>query len=289
LESIDFLVIGHVCQDVTPEGHVLGGTAAYAAITARNLGAHAGLLTRVSAGIGGWDPLDGITVLALPSETTTTFVNTYRGGRRTQYLRSVADPICVHDIPAEWRDPKIVLLGPLAQELDMGLTRAFPDSLLGVTPQGWMRRWDADGQVHNDPGLWRFDEVEDVQAVILSEEDILGERAFLERLIARFPIVALTEGRRGSTVYHRGRAFHIEPRPAHQVDPTGAGDVFAAAFLIRLRETRDPLESAYFANIVASFSVEGPAQQTIPTRRRAQEWMQEHPGHHSGATHDLAH
>jgi len=288
LEPVDFLVIGHVCYDATPDGLVLGGTATYATITARNLGVRTGLLTRVGAGIGGLSALDGITVRTLPSETTTTFANTYREGRRTQYIRSVAEPIRVQDIPGEWRQPKIVLLGPLAQELDVQLTGAFPDSLLGVTPQGWMRRWDADGQVHNDPRLWQLHGMEDVQAIILSEEDILGERAFLERLIARFPIVALTEGKCGSTVYYREQAVHVEPRPAHQVDPTGAGDVFAAAFLIGLYETHDPLESAYFANIVASFSVEGLAQQTIPTRHEVQNWMQESVRHHSGATDDHA-
>jgi sugar/nucleoside kinase (ribokinase family) len=41
------------------------------------------------------------------------------------------------------------------------------------------------------------------------------------------------------------------------VDPTGAGDVFAACFLVRYQETGDPLEAAAFGACAASCAVEG--------------------------------
>ena len=56
------------------------------------------------------------------------------------------------------------------------------------------------------------------------------------------------------------------PPGRREVDPTGAGDVFAAAYLIRYHETGDPYEAAQFANLVASFSVEAPGTEGIPTR-----------------------
>jgi sugar/nucleoside kinase (ribokinase family) len=59
--------------------------------------------------------------------------------------------------------------------------------------------------------------------------------------------------------------------PAVEVDPTGAGDVFAAAFLVRLQETEDPVQAARFANAVASFCVEGPGVAGIPTREQVEE------------------
>ena len=37
LEPVDYLVIGHVAHDLTPEGPRLGGTAAYSALTAMAL------------------------------------------------------------------------------------------------------------------------------------------------------------------------------------------------------------------------------------------------------------
>jgi len=60
------------------------------------------------------------------------------------------------------------------------------------------------------------------------------------------------------------------------VDPTGAGDVFAAAFLIRLHETGDPWEAGRFANVVASFSVEKPGVKGIPERSTVEEWLEKH-------------
>jgi sugar/nucleoside kinase (ribokinase family) len=49
------------------------------------------------------------------------------------------------------------------------------------------------------------------------------------------------------------------------VDPTGAGDVFAAAFFINLFETNDAWASARFANQVAALSITRIGLAGIPT------------------------
>ena len=54
------------------------------------------------------------------------------------------------------------------------------------------------------------------------------------------------------------------PRP--EKDPTGAGDVFAAAFLVRYQETGDPLEAAAFGACAASCAVEGIGTTTLGDR-----------------------
>jgi len=270
MSPVDFLVIGHICKDMAPAGFRLGGTATYAALTARNLGAHAGVLTRAGPDLDVGDLLAGIELRVLPSAATTTFHNTYQDGRRSQRLLAVGDPITVADVPADWRDPPIVLLGPLAQELDAELVRAFPSSLVGVSPQGWMRAWDASGRVYSRPGRWLDLDLRGAQVVVVSDEDIAGELGVLERLIAQAPIVVLTAGWKGATLYMDGRAFSIAPRPAREVDPTGAGDVFAAAFLVRLAEGGDAREAARFASVAASFSVEAPAQEGIPSRAQVE-------------------
>jgi sugar/nucleoside kinase (ribokinase family) len=51
-----------------------------------------------------------------------------------------------------------------------------------------------------------------------------------------------------------------------EVDPTGAGDVFAAAFLIEYNLTGDPRHSTAFACCAASFAVERPGLTGIPDR-----------------------
>jgi sugar/nucleoside kinase (ribokinase family) len=57
------------------------------------------------------------------------------------------------------------------------------------------------------------------------------------------------------------------------VDPTGAGDIFAAAFFTRLLKTRDPWEAARFATLLASYSVSRVGLQGIPTVKEIEECM----------------
>jgi sugar/nucleoside kinase (ribokinase family) len=48
LEPVDYLVIGHITEDATSTGHRLGGTATFAALTARLLGLRVGIITSVA-------------------------------------------------------------------------------------------------------------------------------------------------------------------------------------------------------------------------------------------------
>ena len=55
-------------------------------------------------------------------------------------------------VPDAWRLAPLVLLAPLAGEVDPELAGAFPAARVAATPQGWLRQWDADGLVR--PGPW---------------------------------------------------------------------------------------------------------------------------------------
>src|SRR3989304_1867845 len=52
-----------------------------------------------------------------------------------------------------------------------------------------------------------------------------------------------------------------------EIDATGAGDIFAAAFFIRLFATRDPWEAARYATLLASHSVTRVGLDGIPTQQ----------------------
>jgi len=57
-------------------------------------------------------------------------------------------------------------------------------------------------------------------------------------------------------VFHRGEMRNVPVTPVQEADPTGAGDIFAAAFLTRLyRNNCDPWEAARFANNIAAATV----------------------------------
>ena len=61
------------------------------------------------------------------------------------------------------------------------------------------------------------------------------------------------------------------------MDPTGAGDVFAAAFLTRLSETGNLDLAARFAASAASISVSREGTLAIAERRQIEERMAQHP------------
>lgn len=274
---MNFLTIGHVTLDKRNGTYTPGGTVTFAALTAKKLGYEPAVLTRAAADYPFDEALPGITVHRLPSPVTTIFRNIYRGGHRTQFVDAVADPIPVEALPEGWDDVPIVLLGAVAAEIDPRFAARFRDSLLGIVPQGWGRRWDEEGRVL--PRDW--EEADSVcpytDLLVFSEEDFGGDAEVHRRLIQKFPLVVVTLSARGCLVYQQGVATHVPPRPAHEVDPTGAGDVFTAAMLIRLYETGDPLQAAYFANVVASFAVEDIGPRGIPTREQVEAYLQEHP------------
>ncbi len=287
----NFLVVGHITRDVLAQGgFVQGGTVTYAAITAARLGAQPAILTRAAPDFPLTPALDGIPIERLPAATTTTFENRYLNGHRQQMVHTVAPPISAADVPDAWRQIAMVLLGPVAQEVDPALATAFADRpapnqppLVGVVPQGWMRRWNEDGQVSRQP--WRSAAAVLVGAsvLILSDEDLGDDRAALDLYRRLCPLVVLTQGARGCQVWQGEQMTPVPPRPAREVDPTGAGDVFAAAFLIRLAATGDPLRAARFANVAASFSVEGPATQAIPSLAQVETWLAQHESAEPGA------
>ena len=59
------------------------------------------------------------------------------------------------------------------------------------------------------------------------------------------------------------------------MDATGAGDIFATAFFIRLQETRDPWEAARFATQLSARSVTRAGLDGIPTRLEIEECLME--------------
>lgn len=266
----DYLVIGHITKDLVNGGFTLGGTVTYSGLTARNLGRRVGVVTSASPDLDFGEALPGIEVVNVPSSVTTTFQNIYRDGTRQQFIQAVAGRIPVEAIPPQWHHSPIVQLGPLAQELDEEVIHLFKGSLIGVTPQGWMRQWDSQGRV--SPMVWAAPErvLPFARVLVLSEEDVGGDMALIQKYVELTEIVVVTAGWKGSTVYHRGQQRYFPARQVIEVDPTGAGDVYAAAYLVRLEETGDPWEAAHFANCVASFSVEKPGVTGIPTRQQVE-------------------
>src|SRR5262249_23531271 len=146
--------------------------------------------------------LHDIEIVRLSSPTTTTFRNIYAQGTRHQHVRDVAGDILAAHLPPQGHEEKKAVLGPFVRAINRGFIYAVTEkALIGVSPQGWMRQWDESGRV--TPREW-FEAVEilpQANVLILSEEDLGPYASHLETYIELAPLVILTEGYKGCTVY----------------------------------------------------------------------------------------
>jgi hypothetical protein len=272
LEPINYLVIGHLTRDLTPDGPRIGGTAAYAGLTAQALGLKVGIVTSWGAELA-LGKLKSIPIISYPAEHSTTFENIYTENGRIQIVHTVAPGLDYHMIPEPWRAAPIVHLGPVAQEVEPSLVRRFPTSLLGVTPQGWLRSWDAAGHVQT--GEWPESAYILGQSgvAIISLDDVKNDESRIDEMASAAHILVVTEGAAGARVYWSGDVRRYRAPQVEEIDSTGAGDIFSAAFFVRFYLTKDPWESARFANQIAANSVTRKGLEGIPTEDEVRENM----------------
>lgn len=256
---IDYLVVGTTTRDVVPgtvpHRYTAGGTATYSGRLAQALGCTTAVLTSASARYALSELFPNIQLKVVPAEQDTIYDNIYEANRRVQILHGVSSNITPADVPMEWTNASILHLGPLNNDVDPHIVDLFPNSLIGLTPQGWMRRWDSAGRVYAQ----RFEAAEWIlgkaDAVVISEEDLLDD-TMLDEFRRWSNILVMTENYMGCTIFMDGGSWQIPAPEIQLVEPTGAGDIFAAAFFVQLwRNGGDAAAAAEFANLVAAYSV----------------------------------
>ena len=267
----EFVALGHVTFDVRvdagPERSAPepGGPSAYAGLTAAALGLDAGIVTCASSDYDFETLLPGVQVVVRRSHATTVFRYSNQYGGRTQWLQSRACGINRSDVPEDWLDAPIALLGPVAGELPANAAGWFsPDTFVCAVPQGWQRTSSPDGLVNVSPqppaGLGSR-----IDAIVISGADV--PRRAWPKWTEAAPIVAVTQGRSGATLFVNGEPALIPAQAASEIDSTGAGDVWAASFAVRYVESGDPVASATFAAGLAALSVQAQGLAGIPTRK----------------------
>lgn len=272
IEPIDYLLIGHIARDLTPEGPQLGGTVTYSALTARALGLRVGIVTSWGSELP-LGPLQAIPIVNLASENSTTFENVTTSNGRIQTVHNVAQELDYYLIPDLWRNAPIVHMGPLVQEVEPSIVRQFSSSLIGLTPQGWLRAWDREGKVYPTEWPEAAFVLQHAGAAVLSLEDVEGNETRLQEMASYCRVLAVTEGVKGVRIYWNGDVRRFPATEVEAVDTTGAGDIFATAFFVRLHTTRDPWEAARFANLLASISVTRTGLDAIPTPEEIKDCM----------------
>lgn len=273
-QTIDYLLVGHVTKDILPSGSRLGGTVTYSALMARALGLRVGIVTAISEEVS-LSSFSGIPIINYPTNLTTTFENIETDTGRRQIIHEVAPTLTFNQIPENWLSASIVHLAPVAQEVEPTLVRNFPTSLIGVTPQGWLRSWTSSGQVVYTEWPEASFVLDRSGAAVISIDDIQADEERIEELATYCPVLAVTEGKTGTRLYWNGDVRRFRPPEVEEVDSTGAGDIFASAFFIRLFTTRDPWEAARFATIIAAHSVSRHGLGAIPTTDEIDQFLVE--------------
>ncbi len=268
------VLVGHVARDLQGDGSFrLGGTVTYAALLAQRHGLSLGILTSAPSEVIAelQTLLPAADIRAVLTPVATVFENRYVPGGRVQYLRARATTLTAAHLPHEWHDAPITLLGPIADEVAPDLAAVLRGPLRAATPQGWLRAWDATGRVTPTPWASAPAIIPTLTDLILSEEDLAiaagatDGTAQVAQWAAQIPRVVLTDGPRGAALWHVGVRRHIPAFPVAEVDPTGAGDTFACAYLIALQQTGDVLAAVRSAHAAASFVVQSLGTTGIPT------------------------
>jgi len=269
-DSPDYLIIGHVAKDNGPQGVLLGGTCSYAGLTARRLGQRTAAVTSYGPDIPSLTPLDGVRIESVPSRFSTQFRNIYQAGRRRQKWSATAAMLKDEHVPPAWRGASIVHLAPIAQEMSPAMCSRFRGSLVCVTVQGWLRGRAAGGNVVCRPHPELKERLAEIDVLVFGRSDLFGCRADMIPLLTSVGLAVETMGPGGCNVYHKGCVTHVPVKPEVEVDSTGAGDIFAAAFFVRYREGGDAVEAARFANACAALSVRKAGLAGVPTRIAAE-------------------
>jgi 1D-myo-inositol 3-kinase len=260
------LAVGHVTHDRLDDEIVPGGCAFYAARTFEALGARSRLITSIGNDFVCESALEKLEVRAQRSGKTTVFTNLYpQNGQRVQYVEAVAGSIVPNLLPTEWTKPDVIFIGPVICETDLKAWKATSGArLVAVGVQGFVRGVAGQLEQVSDalqvvPRKWSPDRemLDGVDIVFLSEEDLDGQGNLLQLLCDSIPLVALTRERKGCDIIERGKKTWVGIHPAHEVDPTGAGDTFAAGFLFALAQGKNPVESAKLGAAAASIIIEG--------------------------------
>jgi len=286
VEAPDYIAVGHITIDLTPDGSpVLGGTALYSALTAARFGLRAAVLTCGDFSKHGEAITEALNRFAGEVEIVlqnapqpTIFTNTSVAGRRVQSIHSWAGRIDLSGVPPQWRSAGILHLAPVAQEIDPRQVGRLTPAFLGVTPQGWMRRWPTEqhGSVSLSQLRLPSELLGRIDAMVVSSTEQALARDTIEAVSSR-GVVAITRGPQGAEIVDRGRSIDVPSIPVHAVDDAGAGDVFAATLFIMRADREATITSARAAAVAAGLRVQRPGPDAVPTREDVEDYLEAHP------------
>lgn len=255
------LLLGHVTLDLAGGNRRLGGSVTYAAKAALLLHRTCRMLTSAPRALPELAPLrdqPGLELRVVESDAPTTFRIEHLAEGRRLTLVARANDLRPTGLRPDWRSSPLCLALPVADECPPSLIAALRPSMLVLGLQGWLRAFTDDGEVRpRDVTALSWIHAAAPTLVTFSEEDHPEAVTLATSLARDTPVVALTRGCRGSTLWVDGRVHEIAPASAIERDPTGAGDVFTLLLALGLDRGLAPVAAAERASFGAARVVEG--------------------------------
>ena len=265
-------VIGSATMDRVVQGgasvYKRGGVVAYAGLTFAELGVETRVLTNIAEADRAMLAVlqqRGIAVYVGQSAATTCFVNYVDGDARRQELLACAAPIAAAQLGPVLAGVKHVHLGPLHPHDLAEDVLAAMDGVVSLDLQGYVRRIEGT-QVYRGvakslyAALQRAAYVKagnDELELVLADCGLTLDQLMRDCSVAEWVV---TEGSHGGWIASRqGKRTKFASAPVATVaDPTGAGDVFFAAYIAhRLHRGAGIAMAAQRAAALAAHHVEG--------------------------------
>ncbi len=289
-------IIGHLTIDqIKRKGTIsfsMGGPPAYGGITAARIGAKVSAVSKVGvdyrdeyllklirAGID----ISDVHLCPSPCRTTNYYLS-YEEDERELILKSKCEDIYPKDISKKNLAVENMIFSPVAGEIPLETLRYCvenSDAMICLDPQGYLREFDENGKVRHKRWENASLYLESVDILKLSERESIamtGTRDLTEALrkLSNFgpKMVIISLGERGSIIFDKkdNKIYDIPAiRPRIEIDFTGCGDAFFAAFLIEYQKTKDVYRSGIFGSSAASFVAEGPGLSVFGTREEIEE------------------
>jgi sugar/nucleoside kinase (ribokinase family) len=263
MPTVRVAVVGNLSLDLVDGAPPrVGGPPYYAARALAALGAPA--LVRAKSAEADqqlvMQPLQalGLTVDWRPGATTATYAFSYDGDRRLMEVRELGSPWSVDDVAgldADWVHVGALFRGEFPAETLAALAEA--GVRLSFDGQGLARPGRTGPLVLEPEPELSF--LRHVSVLKLSEQEALALVGRIdERSLSALgvPEVVVTLGSRGCMLVTEHRLVHVPADPL-DADPTGAGDAFAAAYVVERSRGAGPQPAAERATRLVHDLLEG--------------------------------
>lgn len=297
MHDIQVAVAGHILNErvIFPDHElypVLGSPVAYSSVCLASLGIDVGVVTAIGADfpnelLRAFDhPRMDREGLRVGKTSTCNELVYHPDGHKSLRFLSRAEPVGFDHFPERYLRAALIYICPMDWEVD-------GDTIGRLSAEGMRLMADAGGfgggtseehSVARSRAALRqlaryFDvvkaSIEDLEYILgIAPEEYTEGASEILRAGARVAVVTL--GAKGACVA-TNREQRVYPAYLQDedgfVDPTGAGDCFAAGFIARYLDDFDPFDAAVFGNAVTSYVIErtgGASPERMPSREIAE-------------------